>query len=122
MGKKILIVDDSGTIRQQVRFALEKSGYEVLEADDGQNGLSKVDTIQDIALVITDINMPNMNGIEMLQKIKSNSAHASLPVVILTTEGKKELMSEAKQAGAKGWLVKPFQPDQLLTVVTKLAG
>src|SRR5262245_30829069 len=108
--KKILIVDDSKTIRQQVRFTLEKSGYQVVEAIDGQNGIAVLAENADVQLVISDVNMPNMNGLDMLESIKGSGKHQSLPVLMLTTEGSTTMIDRAKKAGAKGWLVKPFQP------------
>jgi two-component system chemotaxis response regulator CheY len=122
MGKKILIVDDSKTIRQQVSFALSKGGYEVVEAEDGQIGLDKLKTEADVAMVISDVNMPNMNGIEMVQAINKDASIKKVPIIMLTTEGSGELIAQAKEAGAKGWLVKPFKPDQLLAAVAKLTG
>ena len=120
MGKKIMIVDDSKTIRQQVSFTLTKGGYEVIEAEDGQDGIDKLNANSDIAMVISDVNMPNMNGLEMVEKLKSDGS--TVPVIMLTTEGASDLIQRAKDAGAKGWLVKPFQPDQLVAAVTKIAG
>jgi two-component system chemotaxis response regulator CheY len=122
MGKKILIVDDSKTIRQQVSFTLSKGGFEVVEAEDGALGLSALRANLDVALVISDVNMPNMNGIEMVQEIAKDQTVNKIPVIMLTTEGSTELIQKAKEAGAKGWLVKPFKPDQLLAAVSKLAG
>lgn len=120
MSKKILIVDDSKTIRQQVSFTLSKGGYEVIEAEDGIDGISKLEANQDIAMVISDVNMPNMDGLEMLETLKAKGS--AVPIVMLTTEGAAELIQRAKQAGAKGWLVKPFQPEQLVAAVAKIAG
>lgn len=120
MGKKIMIVDDSKTIRQQVSFTLTKGGYEVIEAEDGQDGIEKLKANSDIAMVISDVNMPNMNGLEMVEKLKAEGN--TVPVIMLTTEGAADLIQRAKQAGAKGWLVKPFQPDQLVAAVSKIAG
>ena len=122
MGKKIMIVDDSKTIRQQVSFTLQKGGYEVIEAEDGKDGLAKLQANPDIAMVISDVNMPNMNGLEMVEAMKLDAKTSAVPVVMLTTEGATELIDRAKKAGAKGWLVKPFKPDQLVAAVTKLAG
>ena len=119
MGKKILIVDDSRTIRQQVSFSLSKGGYEVVEAEDGLLGIQKLSQNPDIALVISDVNMPNMDGIEMVEKIKASGS--KVPIVMLTTEGAADLIERAKAAGAKGWLVKPFKPDQLIAAVAKLS-
>jgi two-component system chemotaxis response regulator CheY len=120
MGKKILIVDDSKTIRQQVSFTLTKGGYEVVEAEDGKDGLSKLSGNPDIAMVISDVNMPNMDGLQMVEAIKATGN--KVPVVMLTTEGAVDLIDRAKAAGAKGWLVKPFKPEQLVAAVNKLAG
>lgn len=120
MGKKIMIVDDSKTIRQQVSFTLTKGGYQVVEAEDGQDGLEKLKANADVAMIISDVNMPNMNGLEMVEKLKANGN--TVPVIMLTTEGAADLIQRAKAAGAKGWLVKPFQPDQLVAAVSKIAG
>ncbi len=120
MGKKIMIVDDSKTIRQQVSFTLTKGGYEVIEAEDGVDGIEKLKANKDVAMVISDVNMPNMNGLEMVEKLKAEGS--TVPVIMLTTEGASDLIQRAKAAGAKGWLVKPFQPDQLVAAVTKIAG
>lgn len=122
MGKKILIVDDSKTIRQQVSFTLSKGGYDVVEAEDGQIGYDTLKNTADIAMVISDVNMPNMDGIQMVETIAKDSSVAGVPIIMLTTEGSGELIEKAKAAGAKGWLVKPFKPDQLLAAVGKLAG
>ena len=121
MAKKILIVDDSRTIRQQVSFTLKKGGYDVVEAEDGLQGIEKLKSEPDIAMVISDVNMPNMGGLEMLESIQKNSV-TTVPIIMLTTEGSGELISRAKAAGAKGWLVKPFEPDQLIAAVAQLAG
>lgn len=121
MAKKILIVDDSKTIRQQVTFTLSKGGFEVIEAEDGQDGLSKLKSNKDIALVISDVNMPILNGLEMIEAIKADGSYTNLNMIMLTTEGSPELIERAKSAGAKGWLVKPFKPEQLVAAATKLA-
>ena len=120
MGKKVMIVDDSKTIRQQVSFTLSKGGYDVIEAEDGNDGLAKLKANADIAMIISDVNMPNLNGLEMVEKIKAEGH--SVPIVMLTTEGAADMIERAKAAGAKGWLVKPFKPDQLVAAVQKLAG
>ncbi|MCX6124142.1 MAG: response regulator [Proteobacteria bacterium] len=99
-----------------------KSGNEVIEAEDGKDGLVKLAATSDIALVISDVNMPNMNGLEMIEEIRKNPAHAALAIVMLTTEGGQELIERAKKAGCKGWLVKPFKPEQLIAAVQKLAA
>ncbi len=122
MGKKILIVDDSKTIRQQVSFTLAKGGFEVIEAEDGKDGIEKLKANTDVALVISDVNMPNMNGLEMVEAIKAAGSYSHINIIMLTTEGTPELIERAKAAGAKGWLVKPFKPEQLVAAATKLAG
>lgn len=122
MGKKVMIVDDSRTIRQQVNFTLSKGGFIVVEAEDGKDGIEKLKANADIAVIISDVNMPNMNGLEMVEAINADAGLQHPPIVMLTTEGSGELVERAKKAGAKGWLVKPFKPDQLVAVVQKLAG
>jgi two-component system, chemotaxis family, chemotaxis protein CheY len=122
MPAKVLVVDDSRTIRQQVGVALTNAGYEMVEAEDGTQGLTAIAAHADLALVICDINMPNMNGLDMLAALKLDGAHAQLPVVMLTTEGKADLIQRARDTGAKGWIVKPFKPDQLVAVVRKIVG
>jgi len=121
MSRKILIVDDSRTIRQQVSFTLSKGGFLVVEAEDGVDGLKKLGEHANIAMIISDVNMPNMGGLEMVESIK-NSGVFKGPIVMLTTEGAGELIERARNAGAKGWLVKPFKPDQLIAAVQKLTG
>ena len=122
MGKKVLIVDDSRTIRQQVNFTLAKTGLTVVEAEDGADGIAKLKENPDVAMIISDVNMPNMNGLDMVEAINNDGSLAHPPIVMLTTEGSGELVDRAKKAGAKGWLVKPFKPDQLVAIVTKLVG
>ena len=123
MGKKVLIVDDSRTIRQQVSFTLTKGGYEVVEAEDGVQGLAKLRAENGtIAMIISDVNMPNMDGLEMVENISKDASIKKVPIVMLTTEGNGEMITRAKQAGAKGWLVKPFEPDQLIAAVNKLTA
>lgn len=113
--KKILVVDDSPAIRQQVTMCLTGGGFDVVTAEDGLDALGKR---AGCALALCDVNMPRLNGIEFVEKV----GHEAMPVVMLTTEGKPELIERAKKAGAKGWMIKPFKPDQLLAVVKKLAG
>ena len=107
MSKKVMIVDDSRTIRQQVNFTLSKGGYEVVEAEDGQLGLDTLKSNSDIAMVISDVNMPNMNGLEMVEAIAADDSINKTPVIMLTTEGSGELVERAKAAGAKGWELCP---------------
>lgn len=120
MPKKVLVVDDSQTVRQQVTMALRQAGYDTIEAVDGLDGAGKVDA--SVAMVICDVNMPRMNGLEMLEKIKGGGKNASLPVVMLTTEGHPSLIERAKKAGAKGWIVKPFKAELLVAAVAKLVA
>lgn len=120
MPKKILIVDDSASIRGQLRFTLTNAGYAVMEAENGKDGLAKLKAGPDIAMVLCDVNMPQMSGLEMLESLAGVARVP--PVVMLTTEGAPELVQRAKKAGAKGWIVKPFKPDLLLAAVKKLAG
>jgi two-component system, chemotaxis family, chemotaxis protein CheY len=122
MGKKVLIVDDSRTVRQQLGIVLTEAGYEVVEASDGLDGAEKIANTNDLAMVICDVNMPRMNGIEMLSFLKQDPRHANLLVLMLTTEGQPALIARAKAAGARGWIVKPFKPDLLLGTVRKLVG
>ena len=122
MGKKVIIIDDSRTVRDQVRLVLEPAGYEVLEAVDGNEGIDKFRDHRDLAMAICDVNMPGMTGIGMLESLKASGLGQGLPIVMLTTEGQPALIQKAKQAGARGWIVKPFKPEQLLATVQKLAG
>jgi len=120
MTKRVLVVDDSATVRQQVRAALGGGEFDVVEAIDGSEGAETIDRLLDLAAVICDVNMPRMGGLEMLEAIKRDPKHTALPIVMLTTEGQHELVQRAKAAGAKGWIVKPFKPDLLLAAIRKL--
>lgn len=120
MPKKVLVVDDSVTVRQQVRLALGQSGFQVVDAVDGVDGRHKLETVDDIGLVICDVNMPRMGGLELLELVKSQPKHAALPVVMLTTEGQPALIKRARKAGAKGWIVKPFKANLLVEAARKL--
>jgi two-component system chemotaxis response regulator CheY len=122
MSKTILIVDDSGSVRHNVAMTLKQAGYMMAEAADGVEGLSMVDSNRSIDMVICDVNMPNMNGLEMVEKVKSKPENKTLPIVMLTTEGQLELVRRAKQAGAVGWIVKPCNPAQLVQTVDRLTG
>lgn len=120
MTKTILVVDDSGSVRQQVAIALRRAGFTMAEAADGQEGLAMIDADRNIDMVICDINMPNMNGLEMVEKVKAKPENKSLPILMLTTEGQAALVKRAKEAGAVGWIVKPFNSSQLVQTVEHL--
>lgn len=119
MAKTILVVDDSASLRQVVSIALKGAGYDVLEACDGRDALGKLSG-QKIHLVISDVNMPNMGGIAFVQELKRQDAYRFTPVIMLTTEASESKKLEGKAAGAKAWVVKPFQPEQMLSAVGKL--
>ncbi|WP_299822375.1 response regulator [uncultured Jannaschia sp.] len=121
MSKTILSVDDSKSIRDMIGFTLKPRGYDVIGAGDGVEGLATL-AANKVALVVCDLNMPNMNGIEMIRKVREDRAYDGLPIVMLTTEAQKEKMKEAKDAGATGWIVKPFDEAKLVSVVAKLIG
>ena len=121
MPKKIIVVDDSNTIRQHVRFTLERNGYEVIEAVDGTDGLAKIKMNPDLVMAVVDINMPGMNGVELTAEVKSK-VNPKLPIIILTTENCVDLIQKAKAAGALAYMVKPFAPEQLTAVTKKVAG
>jgi two-component system chemotaxis response regulator CheY len=114
-----MVVDDSASIRQVVRIALNGAGYNVIEASDGKDALGKL-TGDKIHLVISDVNMPNMDGISFVKELKKHPRYKFTPVIMLTTEAGKDKMAEGKAAGAKAWVVKPFQPPQMLDAVSKL--
>ncbi len=119
MAKTILVVDDSASVRQVVSIALKGAGYDVIEASDGKDGLSKLNG-QKIHLIISDVNMPNMDGITFVKELKQLSAYKFTPVIMLTTESQESKKQEGQLAGAKAWVVKPFQPAQMLAAVSKL--
>ncbi|HEV8551749.1 MAG TPA: response regulator [Polyangiaceae bacterium] len=119
MPPSILVIDDSTMVRKQVGTALKAQGYTVVEAVDGVDALSKLEAHPETRLVVCDVNMPRMNGLEFLEQLSARKH--SLPVVMLTTEGQPELIQRAKALGAVGWLVKPFKPEFLLATAKKLA-
>jgi two-component system chemotaxis response regulator CheY len=118
MAKTIMTVDDSASVRQMVSFTLKNAGYDVVEAVDGKDALAKLNG--DVKMIITDLNMPNMDGITLIRNVRAQPAHKFIPIVMLTTESQAEKKQEGKSAGATGWIVKPFKPDQLLAVVKKV--
>jgi len=119
MAKTIMIVDDSASIRQVVGISLRGAGYDVIEACDGKDALGKLNGDK-VHLIISDVNMPNMDGITFVKELKKNARYKFTPVIMLTTEAGKDKMMEGKDAGAKAWVVKPFQPPQMLDAVSKL--
>lgn len=119
MGKTIMIVDDSASLRQVVAIALKGAGYDVLEAQNGQDALSKLDG-KKINLIISDVNMPVMDGISLVKEVKKLPSYKFTPIIMLTTEGSDDKKKEGQAAGAKAWIVKPFQPDQMLKAVSML--
>ncbi|HEY3491051.1 MAG TPA: response regulator [Candidatus Deferrimicrobiaceae bacterium] len=121
MGKRILIVDDSASMRQMVGFTLRGAGYEVVEAVDGRDGVSKLGGGL-FNMILTDLNMPNLDGLGLIRAVRSSASHKFVPVVMLTTESQDEKKQEGKAAGATGWIVKPFKPEQLLAVARKVLG
>ncbi|WP_433861544.1 response regulator [Pseudomonas thivervalensis] len=119
MAKTIMIVDDSASLRQVVSIALKSAGYETVEACDGKDALSKLDG-RKLHLIISDVNMPNMDGLSFVRAAKQLPAYKFTPVIMLTTEVSDAKKQEGQAAGAKAWVVKPFQPAQMLTAVSKL--
>lgn len=119
MAKNIMIVDDSASLRQVVAIALKGAGYEVVEACDGKDALNKLDG-RKLHLVISDVNMPNMDGISFVKQMKAIAAYKFAPVIMLTTEAGDDKKAEGRAAGVKAWVVKPFQPAQMLQAVSKL--
>ncbi len=120
MGKTILVIDDSATVRQQVGLAVKQAGFDIVEAADGLEGLDRLKNVADIALVVCDINMPNMNGLDMLEQVQKDGKYTSIPIIILTTEGQPDQVARAKKAGARAWIVKPFKAELLAAAVNKL--
>lgn len=119
MAKTILVVDDSASLRQVVGIALKGAGYDVIEACDGRDALTKLNG-QKIHLIISDVNMPNMDGITFVAEAKKLPAYKFTPIIMLTTESGESKKSAGQAAGAKAWVVKPFQPPQMLAAVAKL--
>jgi len=119
MSKTVLVVDDSIGMRQIVTYTLKASGYEVIDCVDGLDALNKLNG-QKINLIISDVNMPNMDGIDFVKEVKKKDEYKFVPVIMLTTESEVKRKLEGHAAGARAWIVKPFQPDQMLDVVSKL--
>ena len=122
MSKIVMTVDDSASVRQMISFTLKSAGFEVIEAVDGKDALSKL-VRTPVHMMITDLNMPNMDGIELIRNVRVlNSAQKFIPIIMLTTESQPQKKQEGKSAGATGWIVKPFKPEQLLAVMKKVLG
>ena len=119
MAKKVLAVDDSKTMREMVSFTLKGAGYEVIEAEDGKAALTAIEGVK-VDAVVTDLNMPNMNGFDLIRNLRANPNYKFTPILMLTTEGDDSKKQEGKAAGATGWIVKPFNPEKLVEVVKKV--
>ncbi|WP_296178514.1 response regulator [Pseudomonas sp. UBA1879] len=119
MAKTVLVVDDSASIRQVVGLTLKGAGYDVIEGSDGRDALSKL-TGQKVHLIISDVNMPNMDGITFVKEVKKLAAYKFTPIIMLTTESQESRKQEGQAAGARAWVVKPFQPAQMMAAVAKL--
>ncbi len=120
MAKIIMVVDDSATMRQMVSFTLSSAGFQVVEAGDGQEAVGKLNAGAKPNLVITDLNMPKMNGLEFIRAVRSMPSFKFTPVLMLTTESDENKKKEGQAAGATGWIVKPFNPEQMLKVISKV--
>lgn len=121
MAKTVLSVDDSSSIRQMVAFTLKSAGYEIIEAVDGQEALDKAKG-KTVDLVLTDQNMPRMDGLTLVKNLRAMPSYKSVPILMLTTESSDAMKTQGKAAGATGWIVKPFDPQKLLEVVKKVIG
>ena len=119
VSKVALTVDDSKTMREMVSFTLKGAGFDVMEAEDGNHALTVLGG-QRVDIVITDLNMPNMNGLDLIRSLRSNPQYQGTPILMLTTESDGTKKEEGKTAGATGWIVKPFQPDKLIAIVNKV--
>jgi two-component system chemotaxis response regulator CheY len=122
MAKKVLVVDDSAAIRQSITYVLQQGGYDVVEAKDGLDGLAVLQGMAATDLIITDVNMPNLDGISLIRKVREIPKYKFTPIIVLTTESQGSKMNEGKEAGATGWIVKPFSAEKLLGVVKKVVG
>lgn len=122
MAKCVLVVDDSETVRQVLQLTLSNAGFDVIEAEDGDDALNKLSSAPVVDMLITDLNMHNMDGLELIKKIRADKKHRFTPIVMLTTESSEEKKRAGREAGASGWIVKPFKPEQLLKVVKMVLG
>jgi two-component system chemotaxis response regulator CheY len=121
MGKLIMTADDSASVRQMVAFTLKQNGFEVVEAVDGQDALQKL-AGKKVDMLLTDLNMPRLDGIGLIKGVRAGSLNKFIPIVMLTTESQDSKKAEGKAAGATGWIVKPFKPEQLIAVIKKVLG
>ncbi len=121
MKRTIMTVDDSASVRLMVKFSLAELGFEIVEAVDGVDALRKIEK-KPVHMLITDINMPELDGISLVRKVREIPACKFIPIIMLTTESQEEKKREGRKAGATGWIVKPFRPDQLVSVVKKVLG
>lgn len=122
MKRAILIIDDSSATRQQLSAMLSAAGFEVIEAADGQLGLAAADAAPQLSLVLCDVHMPNMNGLEFVEKFRPKERFPQVPVVMLTTDDTRDAIARAKRAGACAWIVKPFNPDLLTSAIRRIIG
>lgn len=120
MAKTIMTVDDSASVRQMVSFTLRNAGYDVVEAADGEDALARLHG--KVQLILTDLNMPRMDGIELVRRVRAHASYRFVPILLLTTESQETKKQAGRAAGATGWIVKPFQADKLLAVVKKVLG
>ncbi len=123
MSRRIMTVDDSASVRMMVSFSLKQAGYEVVEAHDGMDALDKLNNESEtVHMVIADINMPGIDGIELIGKLRADPKNKFIPIIMLTTESQEAMKQKGRKAGATGWIVKPFKPEQLLAVVKRVLG
>ena len=120
--KKILVVDDSETLRNQIKGVLEKSGYSVVEGEDGLTGLARLKENSDVSLILCDVNMPNMNGLSMIEEVHKLPDYNKIPIFMLTTEANSEIKKKAKESGVIAWIVKPFVEATMLAAIKKVLG
>lgn len=120
MSKKVLILDDTQSMRSLLAMTLKQKGFTVIEAVDGVDGLNKLKENSDVELIFTDMNMPNKNGVEFIKDVKSMSTFKTIPIVMLTTETEEKKKAEGKAAGAMAWIVKPFKVDTIQAVIDKI--
>lgn len=116
MPKRVMTVDDSSTVRKVLQMTLSQAGYEVIEANDGLEAIDKLRS-GEVDMLVTDLNMPNKNGIELIRYVRQQPGHRFMPIIMLTTEAQSDLKAAGKKAGASGWVTKPFKPEQLLSVI-----